>query len=246
MAVSIELGADAGTTRPWAAAHRLRLAFAAVLAALIVAGFYPPVIGPLLHGENHMSPVARVHAVVFFAWVVLLMVQIALVGARRVRWHRTLGVAGALLAVAMVVMGVLASLGLLKRGIDAGNADAAKSFLLTPLLEITVFAVLAGSAIALRQRPETHRRLMLVASVGLTYAGTGRLFEQFDPAGWWTAVGNDLLIALLMLQDRFTRGSVHPAYWIGLAVLLLGHWVEQTFNHSETWMAMANWIAEHT
>lgn len=244
MAVPIENFQVSGRSRTWAATHVLRLAFAALLAALIVAGFYPPVIGPLLQGENYMSPVARVHAVVFFTWVVFLMVQIALVGARKVRWHRTLGVFGALLAVAMVVMGVLASLGLLKRGIEAGSAESAMAFMMTPLLEITIFAVLATCAIALRRRVEWHRRLMLVASVGLAYAGTGRLFEPFDPAGGWIAVGNDLLIVLLMLQDRLTRGAVHPAYWIGLAVLLLGHWTEQTFNNSEAWMTIAGWIAQ--
>ena len=55
------------------------------------------------------SPIIHVHAVVFSSWVLFLTLQIVLVSAGRVSWHRRLGMFGAILAFAMVVFGLLAA-----------------------------------------------------------------------------------------------------------------------------------------
>ena len=70
------------------------------------------------------EPIFYVHGAVFTAWCLLLVVQAALVSAGRTALHRRLGVAGTVLAAAMVVLGVHASLVAARRpsgfvGIDA-------------------------------------------------------------------------------------------------------------------------------
>src|SRR5512134_2263910 len=56
-------------------------------------------------GAVTLTPLAQLHAAVFTAWVLLFVVQTALVATRRVAVHRRLGIAGAVLAAAMVVIG---------------------------------------------------------------------------------------------------------------------------------------------
>src|SRR5260370_11170748 len=56
------------------------------------------------------------HGAAFTLWIVLLIVQTALISARRVRVHMTLGMGGFGLAVAMVGLGVFAAADALRRG----------------------------------------------------------------------------------------------------------------------------------
>src|SRR5512138_989136 len=56
------------------------------------------------------EPVFYVHGAFFTAWLVLLVTQALLVATRRVDIHRKLGLAGVVLAVGMVVLGLLGSL----------------------------------------------------------------------------------------------------------------------------------------
>ncbi len=58
----------------------------------------------------------HVHAVVMTLWMLLLFVQVALVLARKVAWHRSLGVFGFLVALSMVILGPLAAVDALRRG----------------------------------------------------------------------------------------------------------------------------------
>ena len=65
------------------------------------------------------SRIVHIHAAVFSAWMILLMVQTGLISARRVGWHRKLGMAGFVLAIAMVVMVILTTAGLAGRATRA-------------------------------------------------------------------------------------------------------------------------------
>jgi hypothetical protein len=79
----------------------------AILMALTVfVGFAPTFylrawFGPPISGARTLTPLVYVHGAIFSAWVVLFIIQTALVAARRVTMHRRLGIAGVLLAVAM-------------------------------------------------------------------------------------------------------------------------------------------------
>jgi hypothetical protein len=53
-----------------------------------------------------MTPLYQLHGALFTAWIVLLVVQTAVVTGRRTDIHRTLGIAGAVLAAIMFVVGV--------------------------------------------------------------------------------------------------------------------------------------------
>src|SRR6266852_5082980 len=87
--------------------RRLYIWFAVLMPLIVLAGFArtyylkgffgnPPLPGLLVH----------VHGLVMTSWVVLFIAQVSLVARRRTRTHQRLGILGAVLAGAVVVVGV--------------------------------------------------------------------------------------------------------------------------------------------
>jgi hypothetical protein len=104
------------------------------------------------------SKVVHVHAVIFTTWMLLLLVQTGLISARQVRWHRTLGMAGFVLACAMVVSVVLTGADLAARAKGNPNGEAVLGLLSITFTDAFDFAVLAGFAFALRTNAAAHKR----------------------------------------------------------------------------------------
>jgi hypothetical protein len=96
--------------------------------------------------------------------VALLVAQTALVAARRTPLRRSVGWAGAGLAALVVAVGGTAAILSGRQNIAAGFDDSAREFLTVPLFSMTVFLPLVAAAVALRARPQTHKRLMLLAN----------------------------------------------------------------------------------
>jgi hypothetical protein len=178
------------------------------------------------------------HGAVFAAWFVLLVVQASLVGVGRTDLHRRLGTAGALLAVAMVVTGTWGALVAARRPGGFVGID------IPPLrfLAIPLFDLLVGIAVARRRDPQTHKRLMLAASIAIIAAAVARWPFDFMKAGPPAFLGiTDLFLVPLVIWDVATRRRLHPAtLWAGLALLVsqpLRLWVSGT----AAWMAIARW-----
>src|SRR3569833_2292448 len=88
--------------------RRFFFAIVILLLAVVAVGFAPTYY--LAGGPRAPLPsrIVHVHAAIFTTWMLLLLVQTGLISAKRVRWHRALGIAGFLLASAMVISVVLA------------------------------------------------------------------------------------------------------------------------------------------
>jgi uncharacterized membrane protein YozB (DUF420 family) len=183
------------------------------------------------------------HGAVFAAWFVLLVVQASLVGVGRTDLHRRLGTAGALLAVAMVVTGTWGALVAARRpGGFVGIDIPPLRFLAIPLFDMALFGLLVGIAVARRRDPQTHKRLMLAASIAIIAAAVARWPFDFMKAGPPAFLGiTDLFLVPLVIWDVATRRRLHPAtLWAGLALLVsqpLRLWVSGT----AAWMAIARW-----
>ena len=121
------------------------------------------------------EPIFFVHGVAFTAWLVLLVVQPALVAAHRTDLHRKVGWLGAGLAVAMVALGVYGALVAARRPTGFVEVPVPPlQFLAVPLFDMALFATLVGLAVAKRRDTQSHKRLMLLASVNLLAAGIAR------------------------------------------------------------------------
>lgn len=186
-----------------------------------------------------------VHGTVFTAWIALFVVQTSLIAARHVTTHRRLGWVGAGLAAVMVGVAMLAAVASGRRDVAAGYVEESLTFFATPVLSMIVFAALFGAAVALRARPEAHKRLMLLATLSLLDAAVARW--PF-PSLVGTELGyygiTDAFILAAILYDVVARRAVHPVYvWGGLAIVA-GQWLRDVVGATAPWRALASAVLQ--
>lgn len=161
------------------------------------------------------------HGVVFTLWMGLMVVQPMLIGRRNLGLHRILGYFGAGVAAAMVVVGNVTAVAAMHGGFR-GLGDP-YVFYAVPFFAINSFAVAVFLAVLWRHRAETHKRLMLLANVGILGAAIARIPLSAIQAGApLTFIFLPNLITLAgILYDWRTRGRVHRVWiWGGLAMFL--------------------------
>src|SRR5258705_5716322 len=87
------------------------------MAVAIFVGFAPTYYLKSSFGTPALRPLYHVHGFLFTCWMLLLIVQPALVAVRRTDLHRRLGAVGGGLAAAMMVMAVLVTIDSGRRGV---------------------------------------------------------------------------------------------------------------------------------
>ena len=147
--------------------------------AVAFLGFAPTYWMPLANRSFSASPVVHFHGLLFFAWSLYFAFQSWLAASGRVARHRTIGMIGVSLATAMTIFGFLVSVNAMKRSAAAGLTDDGIAFAIVPLSGILFFAVVFTLAIAAIRKPETHKRLMLLAGISLLDAAVARWFLTF-------------------------------------------------------------------
>lgn len=186
-------------------------------AALIFFGFRPTYFQRDT-GLPPLSPLLTVHALAFTAWVGLFVTQTALVSAGRGQWHKSLGLAGIVLALALVVLGSATALDALGRHAGPHAIDPF-AFFAIPVTDIVVFAILAAAAIAHRRTPERHKRYMLMALIGLTAPALARIALHYGWPLWSMYPLVDVLVAGALCYDLATLKRISAAsLWGAFAV----------------------------
>lgn len=187
------------------------------------------------------SGLVHAHGVLFTCWVLLFITQTALVSARRVAVHRRLGVAGGVLAAAMVVVGTWLAIAAAARGAAPPGVDPL-AFLAMPLFDMVLFASFVTAALVLRRDKETHKRLMIMAYVSIMVAAVARLpgvLALGPPA--FTGVAF-LFVAAGATYDFFSRGRVHRAWLWGGAIFLVSMPVRLLLSGTAAWRAFAETV----
>ena len=184
------------------------------------------------------TALVHVHGALFTAWVLLFIVQTALVASRRVAVHRRLGVAGAVLAVAMVVAGTSIAIATAARGSAPTGVDPL-AFLAIPLFDMVLFATFVATALALRRDKEAHKRLMLLAYVSLVTAAIARL-PGVLPLGPPAFFGLSFLFVVVAgIYDFLSRRRLHKVYVWGGALIVVSVPVRLVISGTGTWRALA-------
>jgi hypothetical protein len=191
-----------------------------IVAAIVFVGFSRTFyLSAWFHGPS-LTLLRVVHGTLFSAWILLLITQTSLISAGRTDIHRRLGAGGAVLAAAMVVVGTVLAIGNAREG-RAPPGIGPLQFLAIPLFDMVVFSVLVTLGISFRRQPETHKRLMLLATLTLLAAAAARLPTALAAAGppfYFGVV--DGLVLVGVVYDLVTRRKVHPVYlWGGLFVV---------------------------
>jgi len=183
---------------------------AILLCAVVIIGFSPTYFRAGIFQAPLPSPILHVHGAAFTLWMILYLVQSALISARRVSWHRSLGIIAFCLPPVMIVLGTIAAIDALHRRVMIGPLDPAVS-LSIPLLGIAWFTVVIYAAWRARRRPDAHKRLILLATIALADAALGRF--PWDRMGLspdaGAVIGLGVLILLVVVYDLISLHRIH-------------------------------------
>jgi hypothetical protein len=228
------------------AGHRARgyyIGAGVFMILLSIAGFGPSILDQSTR-NGPLTPMVIAHGVASVAWILLFLLQAALVATGRTAVHRRVGALGPLLAVVLLAMGAVLLIDFARRGYDLsgdvvrlfarpGAAPPSASQLapvrLSSLAILVQFGALVIAGIWYRHRPEVHKRLMLLALLTLASAPILAL-AGVVATRWPTLQGPAIASAIIITSgmlftsaifDLMSKRRLHPASWL-VPVLLLG------------------------
>jgi len=216
---------------------------ALLIPAIVVLGFSTTINQNLIHPAIPRPFILYVHAVVFSGWLLFFLIQSALVRTHNVKWHRATGWFGAAFGALIPIVGTATAIAMAHFNIDHLHREHVESFLMIPLWDMVAFTGAFALAIYWRQKPEYHRRLVLIATCALTAAAFGRFPPSVLNPNFFYA-GVDLLIILGACRDWIVAKKVHSVYLYALPILVIGQTaVIYTINHQLSyWLRIAHAI----
>ena len=169
------------------------------------------------------------HGIVLTAWFAIFVLQSALVRGGRVGSHRVLGRIGILIAILVVVSGVQTSYLGIHRTVAVGlPANSETPIVIGNFVSMLFFTGLFAFAVKYRRYPETHKRLMLFASLtimGPTFGGPeirplgDFLFQVIPRIGSYQAdpylVTTVMVFLAVAIFDKRTKDRVQVATLVG-------------------------------
>jgi hypothetical protein len=194
-----------------------------------------------LTGLTEITPVVMAHGAIFTAWVLLFVLQTSLIATRNVALHRRMGVAGIVLAAAMVAVGLPTAFAAAARGSAPAGLEPLV-FLVVPTFDLLLFAGFFIAAVLRRREKDVHKRLMVLAYCSIIPASVGRVpgVILLGPAGLF-------MLAFLpavagAIYDRWSRGRVTPIYWWGIAILYLSIPGRLAVAETPLWRSFAEFV----
>lgn len=190
-----------------------------------------------------LMPLLHLHGLVFSSWIVLFLIQTTLVAAHRTDLHRRLGILGGVIATLMVLIGFTTAVIRASQGATPVPGVSPLSFLVVPLGDILVFAVLIFAGFYYRRRPDTHKRLMLLATISILAAAIARLPFAIMQAGPPAFFGfTDLFIVICVLYDLVTLRRVHRATVLAGLFIIASQPLRLMLAGTHAWLAFAGWL----
>jgi hypothetical protein len=218
---------------------------AGTLFVIVLVGFAPTLYLRAHFGSPELPAYLYAHGTALTTWFALLFVQALLIGRRRRTLHQRVGWVGAAAAVAVVATSAYADFYFVERAAAQMSAAAPQlspgavaarvsAAVLGFAGQILVFAALVALAILLRKQSPSHKRLMLIASIGIVGAAAGRWGYVLVAVGIAPALAFPLagivgtlvlpfvLLGAVALYDKRSLGRVLPLTWwsCGVAALL--------------------------
>ncbi|MBS0393978.1 MAG: hypothetical protein JSR54_05085 [Proteobacteria bacterium] len=247
---AVTAGSAAAPARP----GRFHLWMAVAFAVIAFAGFTPSYWRPIVFGAHHVPPMYHIHGALLFSWTLFYLAQAAWVANGRTATHRAWGLAGISLFTLVACSIVLIKITGLRLAEADGFGDAGRRFAAVPLLGLAVMVALFAGAIANVQRPQVHKRLMLVVMAATTIPAIARVFiALLAPPGAGGAppppavgVGPSLVAALLvgiaLVHERRATGRWQPIYAYGALAILAQSGLAVLVAPTPAWLAFAGWL----
>lgn len=234
------------------------------LACLVVSvlGFMPTFFLPAAQGTFAGAPMIVLHGLLFFAWMIFFTTQTWLAASGRVAAHREWGLLGIALATAMFFSVVTVAIVRLNQPVGR------PAWLVWgDISSMVYFETCIAVALANVRQPETHKRLMLLATVSMLGAPIGRwvflllgpppflIDTQLVPAVTGPPIDPVLLILVnptnfvvllmgfVLVFDWRTRGRVSPVYLAGMLVFIAKMYLlDGLISATPAWAAAVGWL----
>lgn len=208
-----------------------------------------PITGPNL--PDHLV----LHGFALSTWFSLFFAQTLLAVTHRINLHRVLGVAGIVVALAVIGISGYTSFSVIRRmqmaGVDVANASGV---VMGNILNLTGFASFVACAVYFRRRPDLHKRFMFLACVMLlppalsTSRPIGMLLQSIIPMfgqtwyanGWWLAILGAIGLVSFDIVER--RRVTAVTGWAGI-VIVTAILLVQGLNASGASTAFVRWLA---
>ena len=189
-----------------------------VFLLILLAGFAPTLYLRVAFDVPSMPVYLHVHGAVLTCWFLFLVLQTSLVAKQRTDIHRRTGIAGVLLAVAVVFAGPMATMSFMDRLREIGVDTDALIYHLSwvvwgNFLSILAFAIFVGAGIVFRQRSDVHKRLMILATISIIGPPLARISRWFFSGATgeipFVVAGSLILLAVLVIYDVIAMRRLH-------------------------------------
>jgi hypothetical protein len=211
-----------------------------------------------LHGRSstggpvtqQIVPLVFLHGALMSAWIIAFVVQSSLIVRGKRKLHMFLGVAGAVLAASLVIVGVTTAIASVHYNPD-GYKDlwSARRFLSFMLTNILGFGILAAIGLKFRRRPEIHRPMMLLATLfvaapagffripfisGPIMASIHTIFAPWVPM---------LILGVFLVLIKWLVTRTWDRYFIvGFAGIFVACILQVFISNTAWWYHIAGWV----
>jgi hypothetical protein len=215
---------------------------------IAVVGFWPSYVSPILGGSyTNIVDTMPWHVLSVGSWMVLIVSQPLLAVLEGMDLHRYIGMFGAVVAMAVVVTGVVVQTEVMTLYAARGDKLNAVTVPFFRFLTLFIYLLCVAAAIALRDRPDWHKRLMILATLSVLQATYGRIFANIldlpDIAGPMSGVSHVVLMVAFLGWDRFSHDRFHPVTLWGTVVITLAVFGPVPVVGTAWWQAVAAQIA---
>ena len=223
------------------ARDRFFLWMSALIVFFAFGGFTPTYFAPMAEGTlREFSPAVHLHGLLFFLWTLLLLLQTSLVARRSMSAHRSFGMAGISLATAMVILGLVVNFQVNEARIEIGEVDIGYTLGFFGTSAVIAFGAMFGLAVKNINRPDCHKRWMLLGTAALLNAPLVRLFSpmfggvESVPFALNLAAYAVVPIACLIYDWR-TLGRIHVVTLFGCTILAGRIVLTATITGTQVW-----------
>lgn len=227
----------------WRAADRRLYAAVAILFPIVILiGFAPTYYLKFAFGNPSLpSPLVHIHGALMTTWILLFITQVFLIRSTRVATHMRLGIFAVGLAIAIFIVGILTGTAAAARGSTVPGMSPL-AFLIVPIGDAIMFAILFAGAVYFRRDARTHKRLMLLTVLNFLPPGLGRF--PFEAAGtpffFW---GIPALLAMgFLVYDTWKNRRLNKVFLAGVVLLIGSYILRLACANSDGWLRIATWM----
>ena len=240
------MAASANVLNPRLIDRKLYIAAAIVFPLVVLAGYFKSYYFSSFFSDAR--PIANVlvhaHGIVMSIWVLYFAAQIALIRTKNVKLHMTMGIAGVVLAIVVIVVGMVTAYDslLIRRSTPPGANPHA--FFILPVSDMTLFAILFAAAIYFRKRAVEHKSLMLLTAINFMPAALFRIPAVPDDYMIIWAFGTPALLAIgTLVWHTWKHGKLNKVFATGVAMLLVAVPLRPFISETNAWLTFVGWIA---